>query len=38
MAEAIEHAPEFADKDLWFGVNPVGLPIGQQAGVDAALT
>lgn len=28
VAEAIEHAPEFAGQDLWFGVNPVGLPLG----------
>lgn len=30
VAEAIEHAPEFADKDLWFGVNPVSMPIGSK--------
>jgi hypothetical protein len=30
VAEAIEHAPEFTDKDLWFGVNPIGLAAGSK--------
>jgi hypothetical protein len=30
VAEAIEHAPEFAGQDLWFGVNPVSMPIGSK--------